>query len=198
MFPFRLARLLWIAALLSACSRVPDYREPAESTPVGVTVFAGGIELLAEWPESGEGEWLLHLTRVRDSKRVSGAVCAVAGVRGEARVAGIVKIESASANSSQVSYTVDGKAIVFEVGTHPDDRFDDRAGHGSDCPQSRPSRGGEIQAPMAMVILFGLLSSTLLNMFVVPALYYRTHRRAERTKPGPAIGVDQNASFSAN
>lgn len=33
--------------------------------------------------------------------------------------------------------------------------------------------GSEIQAPMAMVILFGLLSSTLLNMIVVPALYLR-------------------------
>ena len=33
--------------------------------------------------------------------------------------------------------------------------------------------GSEIQAPMAVVILFGLLSSTLLNMIVVPALYLR-------------------------
>jgi Cu/Ag efflux pump CusA len=31
--------------------------------------------------------------------------------------------------------------------------------------------GSEIQAPMAVVILCGLLSSTALNMFVVPALY---------------------------
>jgi Cu/Ag efflux pump CusA len=31
--------------------------------------------------------------------------------------------------------------------------------------------GSEIQAPMAMVILFGLLSSTALNMIVVPVLY---------------------------
>jgi hypothetical protein len=31
--------------------------------------------------------------------------------------------------------------------------------------------GSEIQAPMAVVILFGLISSTALNMFVVPALY---------------------------
>lgn len=38
--------------------------------------------------------------------------------------------------------------------------------------------GSEIQAPMAVVILFGLLSSTALNMFVVPALYLRfgSHR----------------------
>ncbi|UCV22321.1 efflux RND transporter permease subunit [Ferribacterium limneticum] len=33
--------------------------------------------------------------------------------------------------------------------------------------------GSEIQAPMAVVILFGLASSTLLNMVVVPALYLR-------------------------
>ncbi|MDQ2075891.1 efflux RND transporter permease subunit [Marinimicrobium sp. ABcell2] len=33
--------------------------------------------------------------------------------------------------------------------------------------------GSEIQAPMAIVILFGLLSSTLLNMIVLPALYLR-------------------------
>ena len=33
--------------------------------------------------------------------------------------------------------------------------------------------GNEIQAPMAIVILFGLLSSTALNMVVVPSLYVR-------------------------
>jgi Cu/Ag efflux pump CusA len=32
--------------------------------------------------------------------------------------------------------------------------------------------GSEIQAPMATVILFGLLTSTALNMLVVPAVYY--------------------------
>ena len=36
--------------------------------------------------------------------------------------------------------------------------------------------GSEIQAPMAMVILFGLLSSTALNMIVVPVLYHRFGR----------------------
>jgi Cu/Ag efflux pump CusA len=43
--------------------------------------------------------------------------------------------------------------------------------------------GSEIQAPMALVILGGLLSSTALNMVVVPAAYYRfggfsTHRQS--------------------
>ncbi len=33
--------------------------------------------------------------------------------------------------------------------------------------------GSEIQAPMAVVILWGLLSSTMLNMFVVPVMYLR-------------------------
>ena len=37
--------------------------------------------------------------------------------------------------------------------------------------------GTEIQAPMAIVILFGLLSSTALNMIVVPVLYERFGRR---------------------
>jgi Cu/Ag efflux pump CusA len=36
--------------------------------------------------------------------------------------------------------------------------------------------GSEIQAPMAMVIMFGLLSSTALNMVVVPILYERFGR----------------------
>ncbi|MBI3098633.1 MAG: efflux RND transporter permease subunit [Planctomycetes bacterium] len=33
--------------------------------------------------------------------------------------------------------------------------------------------GNEIQTPMAIVVLWGLVSSTVLNMFVVPALYLR-------------------------
>ena len=33
--------------------------------------------------------------------------------------------------------------------------------------------GSEIQAPMAIVILAGLMSSTVLNMIVLPALYVR-------------------------
>jgi Cu/Ag efflux pump CusA len=33
--------------------------------------------------------------------------------------------------------------------------------------------GSEIQTPMAIVILCGLATSTLLNMFVVPAIYLR-------------------------
>ena len=33
--------------------------------------------------------------------------------------------------------------------------------------------GSEIQAPMAVVILCGLISSTALNMLVLPAIYLR-------------------------
>lgn len=40
--------------------------------------------------------------------------------------------------------------------------------------------GSEIQAPMAMVIIFGLLSSTALNMVVVPILYERFGRPVSR------------------
>jgi Cu/Ag efflux pump CusA len=42
--------------------------------------------------------------------------------------------------------------------------------------------GSEIQAPMAMVILFGLCTSTALNMVVVPAVYYATGRRNQQYK----------------
>ena len=38
--------------------------------------------------------------------------------------------------------------------------------------------GSEIQAPMALVILCGLTTSTLLNMVVVPTLYLRYGRPA--------------------
>nr|WP_321452208.1 efflux RND transporter permease subunit [uncultured Carboxylicivirga sp.] len=39
--------------------------------------------------------------------------------------------------------------------------------------------GNEIQSPMAKVILGGLLSSTLLNMYVIPIVYYLLNRKAE-------------------
>jgi CzcA family heavy metal efflux pump len=38
--------------------------------------------------------------------------------------------------------------------------------------------GNEIQSPMAIVILGGLLSSTLLNIFIVPIVYYYSNRNA--------------------
>lgn len=42
------------------------------------------------------------------------------------------------------------------------------------------SPGNEIQAPMATVILGGLLSSTLLNIFVVPVIYNLLNRKKEK------------------
>jgi CzcA family heavy metal efflux pump len=46
--------------------------------------------------------------------------------------------------------------------------------------------GSEIEAPMAVVILFGLFSSTLLNMIVVPAVYFRFggRRRSKARQEG--------------
>ena len=40
--------------------------------------------------------------------------------------------------------------------------------------------GNEIQSPMAKVILGGLISSTLLNAFIVPIIYEKISRRSER------------------
>ena len=37
--------------------------------------------------------------------------------------------------------------------------------------------GNEIQSPMAIVILGGLLSSTLLNVFIIPSAYYLIEKR---------------------
>jgi len=39
--------------------------------------------------------------------------------------------------------------------------------------------GNEIQSPMAIVILGGLLSATALNILVIPAIYYLTHVRSK-------------------
>ena len=40
--------------------------------------------------------------------------------------------------------------------------------------------GNEIQSPMAKVILGGLLSSTLLNIFIVPVVFYISHVKKEK------------------
>ena len=48
--------------------------------------------------------------------------------------------------------------------------------------------GHEIEHPLAVVILGGLFTSTLLNLFVVPSLYLRFghSRRSQRHRPAPA------------
>jgi Cu/Ag efflux pump CusA len=48
--------------------------------------------------------------------------------------------------------------------------------------------GSEIQAPMATVIIFGLISSTALNMLVVPAAYYAVHVRSAAAVPAGVTG----------
>jgi Cu/Ag efflux pump CusA len=40
--------------------------------------------------------------------------------------------------------------------------------------------GNEIQSPMAIVILGGLLSSTVLNFFVVPIIYHLTSNKVKK------------------
>jgi CzcA family heavy metal efflux pump len=42
--------------------------------------------------------------------------------------------------------------------------------------------GNEIQSPMAKVILGGLLTSTLLNIFIVPVVYYLSNRKKEENE----------------
>ena len=55
-----------------------------------------------------------------------------------------------------------------------------------------PISGHEIEYPMAVVILGGLLTSTLLNLFVMPSLYLRfaSRKHAERVAGEvPAAGT---------
>jgi Cu/Ag efflux pump CusA len=40
--------------------------------------------------------------------------------------------------------------------------------------------GNEIQAPMAVVILGGLITSTLLNLYVIPSVYYLIHTKRKK------------------
>ncbi len=40
--------------------------------------------------------------------------------------------------------------------------------------------GNEIQSPLAVVILGGLISSTLLNMYIIPILYYLTNKKEKK------------------
>jgi Cu/Ag efflux pump CusA len=41
--------------------------------------------------------------------------------------------------------------------------------------------GAEIEYPLAVVILGGLVTSTLLNLFLLPPLYLRFGRRTQKT-----------------
>jgi Cu/Ag efflux pump CusA len=44
--------------------------------------------------------------------------------------------------------------------------------------------GQEIEHPMALVILGGLVTATLVNLFVVPSMYLRFAAGRPRTPPG--------------
>jgi Cu/Ag efflux pump CusA len=46
--------------------------------------------------------------------------------------------------------------------------------------------GHEIEYPLAIVTLGGLVTSTLINLFVVPSLYLRFGRRDNSAVPAPA------------
>src|SRR3546814_18238905 len=55
--------------------------------------------------------------------------------------------------------------------------------------------GSEVQRPLATVVIGGVLTSTILTLLVLPALYLLVHRRAERIGeegadpyPAPACG----------
>jgi Cu/Ag efflux pump CusA len=52
--------------------------------------------------------------------------------------------------------------------------------------------GAEIEHPMAVVILGGLVTATLLNLFIVPTLYLRFGRKRNRPGSSNAGGVPQS------
>jgi Cu/Ag efflux pump CusA len=53
--------------------------------------------------------------------------------------------------------------------------------------------GNEIGLPMAIVILGGLVTATLLNLFVIPSLYLRFGARRASEKP---IASDPQPAFA--
>jgi Cu/Ag efflux pump CusA len=57
--------------------------------------------------------------------------------------------------------------------------------------------GHEIEYPMAVVILGGLVTSTLLNLFILPALYLRFGRGTVVPSSGPAVPGSAPALGSA-
>jgi multidrug efflux pump subunit AcrB len=45
---------------------------------------------------------------------------------------------------------------------------------------SRGSMGADLQYPMCLVIIVGMVVGTLVSLFVVPAVYYSVYARKER------------------
>jgi len=52
--------------------------------------------------------------------------------------------------------------------------------------------GSEVQRPLASVVIGGIISSTILTLIVLPALYRLIHRREERTSGEPATTQTAN------
>jgi cobalt-zinc-cadmium resistance protein CzcA len=46
--------------------------------------------------------------------------------------------------------------------------------------------GAEVQRPLATVVIGGIISSTLLTLLVLPALYHWAHRKEEETPDASA------------
>jgi Cu/Ag efflux pump CusA len=55
--------------------------------------------------------------------------------------------------------------------------------------------GQEIEYPMAIVILGGLLTSTVLTLFILPALYLTFGKKRERGKDGGAVLAEQEPAL---
>ena len=57
--------------------------------------------------------------------------------------------------------------------------------------------GAEVQRPLATVVIGGIISSTLLTLLVLPALYrlvYRTRRKAGETNAAPQVRTEPAAT----
>ena len=51
--------------------------------------------------------------------------------------------------------------------------------------------GSDVQRPLATVIVYGLLCSTLITLYVVPSLYYMMESRAEKTEKNRSNTQDE-------
>ncbi len=51
--------------------------------------------------------------------------------------------------------------------------------------------GAEVQRPLATVVIGGIVSSTILTLLVLPALYRMFHREADVTAPEEELSIDQ-------
>ena len=57
--------------------------------------------------------------------------------------------------------------------------------------------GAEVQRPLATVVIGGIVSSTLLTLLVLPALYRLAHGRSRRRMPGLAENPGGSSSGAA-